>query len=176
MALLLIGGCNSVGTDPDGESGFNTEMETQTIATGAVNTNEIDRGQYGNIVEGTQRVLRSDKEFSAFWADLHADQNSANDGTPPDPPQVDFDTQIVVAVVLGERSTGGYSVDVDQVVANDEEGTMRVDFTETMPGSTCAVSQVFTSPYVLATVDMEEAPPEADDEVLFSRSEQTDSC
>jgi len=176
MLFLLMGGCNSVGTDPTDEAGFNTNVETQTIATGAVDTEELDKGTYGNIIEGTQVVLRSEDELAAFWADLHGGATSTGEDTSPDPPQVDFETQVVVGIVLGERSTGGYSVDIDRVMANGDEGTMRVEFTEAVPGDACAVTQAFTSPYVLATVNVQDEPVGSDDEVVFARSEQTRSC
>ena len=174
--FLLMGGCNSIGTDPTDEAGFDTKVEMQTIATGTVDTEKIDQGEYSNIVEGTRVVLRSEEDLAAFWAKLHGGSNSAGGDTPPDPPQVDFETQVVVGIVLGERSTGGHSVDIDRVMANEDQGTMRVEFTETMPDDTCAVPQVLTSPYVLATVNLQDEPVDSDDEVTFSRSEQTDSC
>ena len=176
MVFLLMGGCNSVGSDPTDETGFNTKVETQTVATGAVDTEELDKGTYGKIVEGTQVVLRSEDELAAFWADLHGGATSTGEDTPPDPPPVDFETQVVVGVVLGERSTGGYSVNIDRVVANEDEGTMRVEFTEAVPGGTCAATGALTSPYVLATVNLQDEPVDSDDEVVFARSEQTRSC
>jgi hypothetical protein len=81
-----------------------------------------------------------------------------------------------VGVVLGERSTGGYSVDIDRVMANEDQGTMRVEYTRIKPGDACVVTQALTSPYVLATVDLQDEPVESGDEVMFARSEQTRSC
>ncbi|MCS4156756.1 protease complex subunit PrcB family protein [Salinibacter ruber] len=176
MLFLLMGGCNSVGSDPTDETSFNTEVETQTVATGAVDTEELDKGTYGKIVEGTQVVLRSEDELAAFWAELHGGSTSAGGDALPDPPQVDFETQIVVGVVLGERSTGGYSVDIDRVMANEDQGTMRVEYTRIEPGDACVVTQALTSPYVLATVDLQDEPVDSGDEVTFARSEQTRSC
>lgn len=176
MLFLLMGGCNSVGSDPTDETSFNTEVETQTVATGAVDTEELDKGTYGKIVEGTQVVLRSEDELAAFWAELHGGSTSAGGDALPDPPQVDFETQIVVGVVLGERSTGGYSVDIDRVMANEDQGTMRVEYTRIEPGDACAATGVLTSPYVLATVDLQDEPVDSGDEVMFARSEQTRSC
>lgn len=174
--LFLIGGCDSVGTDPDEGTGFDTELETERLAKSNVTIDEIDRGQYGNIVEGTRKVLRSDDELTSFWADLHADQTDAGDEGIPEPPQVDFETQVVVAVVLGERPNGGYDVGVDRVMFDDEAGEMRVEFTETEPGDGCAVTQVLTSPYVLVAVDTQGEPADPNDEVTFASSTETRAC
>lgn len=171
VALLLVGGCDSVGTDPDEGTNFDTELVTQSLTSGAVNTGEIDSGQYGEVVEGTQTVLRDQAAYESLWSQLHGDQS-----TTPDPPTVDFESEIVVAVVLGERPTGGYEVEIDEVLASEEDGEMRVEYTETVPGDACAVMQVQTSPYVLVTVDIQDQPVGPDDEVKFSASEQTRSC
>ena len=176
LVLFLIGGCDGVGTDPAGDTGFDTELETERLAKSSVTTDEIDSGQYGNIVEGTREVLRSDDELTSFWADLHADQTDAGNGEIPDPPQVDFETQVVVAVVLGERPNGGYDVGIDRVMFDDEEGEMQVEYTETEPGDGCAVSSVLTSPYVLVAVDTQGEPADPNDEVTFASSEETRSC
>jgi len=170
MALFLIVGCDSVGTDPGDETGFDVEVETQTVKADAVNIEQIDRGQYGNIVDGTQTVLRNEGEFSSFWTDLHADRS-----TTPELPAIDFENQVVVAVVLGERPTGGYEVEIDQVMAN-EDGAMRVEYTETVPGETCGVTQALTSPYILVTVNVEEQSVDPDEGVTFASSEETRSC
>ncbi len=173
VAILLIGACTGAGPPPTDETNFDADVETQAVAKGTVNTQEIDRGKYGDIVEGTQAVLRNEDELADFWAKLHEGQTGAHEDALPDPPPVDFDARMVVAIVLGERSTGGYSVDIDRVVADEDEGAMRVEFVETVPGDACAATQVLTSPYILVAVNVQDGPADANDEVLFSRSEQT---
>jgi len=166
LATLLpiaVGGCNGVGTN-DGPN-FTTEVATETLHAGAVNVDQIDRGQYGDIVEGTQTVLRDEETYASFWERLHADRDSV-----PDRPNVDFEEKIVVAIVLGKRSTGGYGVEIDEVLASDGGGQVQVQFTETVPGNNCSVTQVLTSPYVLATVKAQ------GEDFTFDGAEETRSC
>ncbi|PSQ82850.1 MAG: hypothetical protein BRD30_13575 [Bacteroidetes bacterium QH_2_63_10] len=103
--------------------------------------------------------------YASFWKRLHADQSSV-----PDRPEVDFEDTVVVAIVLGQRPTGGHSVEIDEVRATDDGGEMRVTFTETVPGDGCLVTQALTSPYVLATVEAQ------DEEFTFESSTKTRSC
>lgn len=161
LFLGMGGGCDTIGGQ--GEDSFSTKVATQTLTTGAVNVDQIDQGQYGQIVDGTQRVLRDEEAYAAFWARLHADRDPG-----PDRPEVDFETRVVIAIVQGQRPTGGYRVEIDGVRAG--EGGLQVQFTETVPGEDCAVTQAVTSPYVLATVEAQ------DEDVTFSGSEETRSC
>lgn len=160
---IVVGGCNGIGTN--GGASFTTEVATEPLNAGVVNVDQIDRGQYGDIVEGTQTVLRDEETYASFWERLHADRGSV-----PDRPNVDFEEEIVVAIVLGQRSTGGYGVEIGEVLASDGGGQIQVQFTETMPGNNCVVTQALTSPYVLATVEAQ------DENFKFDGSEETRSC
>ena len=164
LLLIVVGGCSGIGNDT-GDGPFTTEIATQTLNTGAVNVDQIDQGQYGDIVEGTQTALRTEEAYASFWERLHADRSSV-----PERPRVDFDEEVVVAVVLGQRSSGGYSVAIDEALANDAGSQILVRFTETVPGDECGVTQALTSPYVLATVEAQ------DESFTFEGAEETRSC
>lgn len=165
LLLIVVGGCNGIVNDTDDELSFTTEVSTEALTTGAVNVDQIDKGQYGDITEGTRTVLRDEEAYASFWKRLHADRGSV-----PEPPSVDFEKRVVVAVVLGQRSNGGYGVRIDAVMASEKGGQMQVQFTETVPGGECPVTQALTSPYVLATVEAQ------DENFTFERTEETRSC
>jgi len=164
LLLIVGGGCSGIGNDTD-DALFTTEVATETLNTGAVSVDQIDQGQYGDIVEGTQTVLRDEEAYASFWERLHADRSSV-----PERPPVDFDEEVVVAIVLGQRPSGGYSVAIDEVLANDAGGRIQVQFTETVPGDGCLATAALTSPYVLATVEAQEA------DFTFEGAEETRSC
>jgi len=163
--VLVLGGCDGIFGATDETPNFSVELATETLNTGAVTVEEIDRGQYGDIVDGTQEVLRDEDAYASLWRRLYADQDSV-----PDRPAVDFDTQIVVAVVLGQRPTGGYGVGIDEVLTTESGGQIQVRFTESVPGDECGTIQVLTSPYVLAVVETESG------DVTFAGSEETRPC
>jgi len=164
LLLVATGGCNSLGLQAH-ETQFSDPVTFNTIRGGSVNVGQIDKGQYGSIVEGTQRVLRDEEAYASFWEKLHADRSST-----PERPEVDFGNRVVIAVVMGKRSTGGYSVGVDEVLRSEDDNQIQVQFTEKVPGEGCPVTQVLTSPYVLATVAAQ------DEEVTFDGAEETRPC
>lgn len=166
VAFLLsgmVGGCDEIGGQA--EDRFSTRVATHTLTTGAMNVDQVDRGQYGKIVEGTQRVLRDEEAYASFWERLHTGRTPV-----PDRPEVDFENRVVIAIVQGRRPTGGYRVEVDEVWASKDEEQIQVQFTETVPGEGCIVTQAATSPYVLVTVEAQ------GEEVTFVGAEETRSC
>jgi hypothetical protein len=163
--LLALTGCNGIGNGPEDGPGVTTEVATETLNAGAVNVDQIDEGQYSDLVEGTQEILRDDDAYASFWKRLHADQDSL-----PERPAVDFEKRVVVAIVLGKRPTGGYGVEIDEVLAEEGGGERRVKFTEAVPGDECFVTQAQTSPYVLATVEAQDEP------FTFEGSQETRPC
>lgn len=168
IALLLLGataGCDGLAGQGDEATQYSDPVATKTLSEGGVNVEQIDRGQYGALVDGTQRVLRDESAYASFWETLHADRDSV-----PERPRVDFSEQVVVAVVLGQRPTGGYSVEIDTAQANEEGNQIQVQYTEFVPGDGCATTQVLTSPYVLATVAAQ------DESFTFEGTEKARSC
>ncbi|PSQ88355.1 MAG: hypothetical protein BRD43_04645 [Bacteroidetes bacterium QS_4_64_154] len=122
-------------------------------------------GLIRTVGQASSRRLRDEETYASFWERLHADRNSV-----PDRPEVDFEEKVVVAIVLGRRSTGGYGVEIDEVLASDGGGRIQVQFAETVPGNDCVVTQALTSPYVLATVEAQ------DEDLTFEGAEETRSC
>ncbi len=170
-ALLVSGGCDTAGS-PSDASASSVRLSSQPLKADSVTLSEIDSGQYANLVAGTTAVLRTQEDYEALWADLHADDN-----TVPAPPTVDFSAQMVVAIVLGERSTGGYRVSVDEVRARTDAAQLRVSYTERVPGEGCVVTQARTVPYVLVAVDREgEISAVEDSNVSFERKVETRPC
>ncbi len=88
------------------------------------------------------RVIRAPSIYNELWRAI-----TANDASRPAAPEIDFATETVVAVLMGERPTAGYSVRVDSVLVEGELITVRLDVVRPAPGD--IVAQVLTSPYLL---------------------------
>lgn len=71
---------------------------------------------------------------------------------PPRPVTVDWNTQMVIAVHLGTRNTGGYSVYVE-TIARTSAATGTVFVVEKSPPSGGVVTQAMTSPWVMVVID-----------------------
>lgn len=84
-----------------------------------------------------------------LWADFWA-AHTANRPEPPERPAVDFDTETVVVLLLGERPTGGYGVRIVRVEESRRTVEVVVAVERPVPGET--VTQALTSPYYIAMV------------------------
>jgi hypothetical protein len=85
----------------------------------------------------------------------------------PDPPEVDFQTEVVVAVFIGERPSGGYSVEIDGLCRRPGDAAragappgetgggspLHLCYTELEPPDDAMVTMALTSPYVLIAVE-----------------------
>ena len=102
-----------------------------------------------------QVVARTSDEFQSLWQ-RHAPGRAA--------PVVDFATQMVAAVFLGSRTSGGYQAEVTGI--SIEGNVMVVRWAERRPGPGQVAAQVMTSPSHLVTV------PRHAGEVRFEKVDQ----
>ncbi len=58
---------------------------------------------------------------------------------------VDLNQDTVIAVLSGEKPTGGHAIQISRVVEFDDH--LSVSIIETAPGAGCFVTQAFTNPY-----------------------------
>lgn len=63
---------------------------------------------------------------------------------------VDFEEKSVIVIYLGERNTGGYSIEVDSLLWNNNLLTIKTK--QTKPQKGAMVTMAFTYPYCLSTI------------------------
>ncbi|MFW5859759.1 MAG: protease complex subunit PrcB family protein [Planctomycetota bacterium] len=117
------------------------ESETDAPAAGD-NRRELARGQHSryDARSGSQvLVLRDKQEFATFWA-----QHTDTDEQPM--PTVDFTTELVIAAIDQQRTSGGYAVAVDTITEHD--GTITgISVTTRHPGPRTMTTSVMTRPF-----------------------------
>jgi hypothetical protein len=93
-------------------------------------------GQWSNtgIAESRRLVIRDNDAWASFWSQLGVGGR----------PEVDFKRNIVVAVAMGQRSSGGYDIAIQQV--SEVAGELTVDVVETSPAPTCATTMALSQP------------------------------
>jgi len=111
--------------------------------------------QYDVIAKGTApgprfasprfEVIVDDTQFRQVFQTLHADQIP-----PPTAPAIDFERAFVLLVAMGQRTTTGYSVEVNQVERYGDVMQVRVRFEEPSPQARHAA--MLTQPFVLVQV------------------------
>jgi VWFA-related protein len=94
-----------------------------------------------------QSVAKSAAEFQTLWQQ-HAP------GRPL--PAVDFSKQMVVAVFLGSRPSGGFAVEITGVRGEGDATVVR--WAERKPGAGQMASQVMTAPSFMATIPRRDGP------------------
>ncbi len=110
--------------------------------------------EWNILATGTQATGDAQSfELATSRADLEALWNRAYGAVTPQPPvpEVDFGRSSIAAFFLGTQSSGGYSVDVQNVAVESSEVYLDVAITEPAPGSLS--TQALTNPWVMVQVD-----------------------
>jgi len=68
----------------------------------------------------------------------------------PDPPSIDFESDEIIAATMGQRSTGGYAIRIEEISRRGDD--LEVVIVETSPGRGCLTTQALTSPATAVSV------------------------
>jgi hypothetical protein len=107
----------------------------------------LNSDMMSGIDRAEQVVARTPAEWQGVWA-RHAPGRPA--------PTVDFSKNMVVAVFLGSRPSGGFQVQITGV-RTDDKGLV-VQWSERRPGRDQMAAQVMTSPSHIVTVPRHDGP------------------
>jgi PrcB C-terminal len=100
----------------------------------------IAKGSRSGVRETSQIVIRNQSEWQTLWK-----KHVSTDSNPAVLPAIPFDKEIVAAVFLGEKTTGGYDVEI--VAAERTPGTFIISYREKRPPSGGIVIQALTQPF-----------------------------
>lgn len=100
----------------------------------------VARDMMSQIDMPRQAVVRTPEEWTALWR-----QHGGGDV-----PKVDFSARTVVAVFLGTRTSGGFSVEF--VGTKESAGVLTVQWRERRPERGDVTAQVLTSPMLAVTI------------------------
>jgi hypothetical protein len=101
-------------------------------------------GGFGAVRTPRQVVLRDAKAFEALWKELYAH------GEPPPLPKIDFSRENIVGIWWGQKSTGGYHVEIGLVEIKRCAAVVHVVLWSPPKGA--VLSQAFTTPFALKAV------------------------
>lgn len=162
VLAALVAGCGSgpLGPGDDGETPEGVPVNASRVDW---QTLEEVNTAHSDIEERRRTVIRTEADWIDFWEEMHG-----NVVPMPDAPSVDFDGQLVIAATMGQRRSGGYSIEVTDVFADD--GTLYPVVRETSPGQGCAVTQALTAPATAVVVVA------SDVELEFVEESRTRDC
>jgi hypothetical protein len=157
-ALLLTGACSGGGESEDVTAAGGDEGGGATSSDG--NSRQLSSGTTGAATAG-EIVATSAEEWRDKWI------ASGATATPPEVTEVDFETEVAVALFAGERPSGGWKI--DPAVRVKRQGTFAaVSYEIVGPGKGCSSSQALTSPYLVLAVKGER--------LRFESTERTEDC
>lgn len=109
---------------------------------------ELNRwaGYQGGGPTPATRVLRTADEWTAFWRQVEM----------PAPQALDPARDLGVVVLMGEKRTGGYAVEIVSVEPRD--GSLLVTYRESAPAPDMMVTQALTAPWAAALVPRSTLP------------------
>jgi hypothetical protein len=143
-AALMVAAC---GGSPERTGGNGMEIE------------EIGRGSFSQIQAERMEVIRDASDFRSVWRQA---------GRRGEAPEIDFDREMVAAVFMGERRTGGYSIAVEKVEQIGSGVLLHVLLRE--PGPDCMTTQALTQPWQIVRL------PRVEGEVDFHIRQETVEC
>ena len=114
----------------------------------------INSDMMSGIDRPQQTVARTPAEWQTLWS-RHAPGRQA--------PAVDFATNMVIAVFLGSRTSGGYRIEITDVRPDGD--SLVVQWAERQPSPGMVAAQVMTAPSYIVTV------PRHEGDVRFQKME-----
>lgn len=141
IAVWILAGCP-----------VSNQISSVALARTPVTFSSVEKGSYSGIREPLQIVIRDQREWAAFWT-----RHSSIKSKPSLPPEVDFSAEMVAGIFLGEKSTGGYIVEISTVELDGSN--MRLYYREKSPAPDAMVTQVLTQPFHLIKLQKYNASP-----------------
>lgn len=130
-----------------GVIGFNC-VDGEPVGFSVLRTGSLAGGDL-TFTQPLNQVFRDSQALSTFYSELI--ETTCIGCTLSPLPTVNFDDSIVIFVAHEIVSSGGYSIEISGLKANQE--TLIVRVLKTSPGSHCAVDAAFTGPYHFYVID-----------------------
>lgn len=108
----------------------------------------LEEGNYG--AEFDTAVIENQKDLDRLYARLH-------DRSDRPAPKIDFERKKVIAVRSGPFNTGGYGIRLHSAI--DTKDGVETVFLITAPEPTQIVTQAFTTPYLIISIDVPSSKP-----------------
>jgi hypothetical protein len=122
------------------------DMENSVAPAPAAAPSEPWRGAYSGGNEGT-RTVSDATTWQTLWHSINPESSA---------PRLDFTRQEVVAIFLGTRPSGGYSVMIIGIAST--ESALTVTYRENPPAPGVPPPEGATSPYVMKAIPASSLP------------------
>jgi len=111
----------------------------------------IQKGNFSGIHEPLQVTVRDQTEWEALWK-----RHTSNQSPPLPVPVVDFGTEMVVGLFAGDKTTGGYEVEITG--AELKGSNLYIFYLEKNPAPGGMTIQAVTQPFHLIKLARQDIP------------------
>jgi len=141
VVVVLLSGCISqppaTTPPPAGEK----EISFETVMNG--------KDGYSGYTEKANLVINDEETFFKIWRNYTSVFSCPTCGAFPFP-KVNFSNETVIAVFMGEKNTGGYSIEITKIIDNGNNVIVYVN--ETSPKPDDIVTLALTQPYHIVKI------------------------
>lgn len=114
-------------------------------------------------------VLRSQAEWQKLWQQMQGEQFVRNRASLDSAlRKIDFSKQVIIAVFLGEKPSGGYGIAITKLVRHAKQ--LEVFIEEKLPGTDCFTTQALTYPFHVIVTEASVL------KVVFTSKQSTTAC
>jgi len=118
---------------------------------------------FSSVSDKRHLLIKNSEDYQKLMSEVYANLDQM-----PRIPDADFTKNYIIAVFMGPRSTGGYSVSIDKI--KESSSRITVYTVENSPGKNCVVTQGESRPYIIVRI------PKIDKEVKFKTKEIIKDC
>jgi hypothetical protein len=111
----------------------------------------LAKGLASGVDEPVHAVVRSQTEWAALWS-----RHMRTQTAPPPPPTVDFSRDMVVALFMGARPTGGYAIAITK--AERTAAGLSIHYRTARPDPSTMQAQALTQPFHLIALPRVDGP------------------
>ncbi|KYC45755.1 MAG: hypothetical protein APG12_00610 [Candidatus Methanofastidiosum methylothiophilum] len=114
---------------------------------------EIENGYYSGLIEKNNYIINNESEWQSFWNKFNKNNLETQAIS------IDFTKYTVIAVAMGEKNTGGYSIKIKKVLEYSDK--VEVIIEEKPPSKEDMVTMALTQPYDIVYI------PKTSKSILF---------
>ncbi|MBC5834101.1 protease complex subunit PrcB family protein [Flavobacterium sp. F372] len=105
----------------------------------------VYKSQIGGKKEKSNLIIKNYEDFNALISELNIDEQEYEKLL-----SIDLEKHDLLVCFLGEKNTGGYDIDIDNVIFS--KSTSDVTLKELVPEKNAMVTMVITAPYMFVTL------------------------
>lgn len=103
------------------------------------------QGYYSGFTSPSRMVITTAQDWKEAWQKIHSLKLPV-----PKTPKIDFAKQMVLAVFMGEKRSGGYEIKISKI--SKTEGGIFVEVAEKEPSPESLRTMALTSPYHIVVI------------------------